>query len=103
MHVPAYEPVEWGVQAAENSGVVCELKKTMFICDIGIVLESMDIEDEDIESISVDMSLVSLSRQLCYYKVNLKPAEGLDEGWSERRRLSVPHRAFQASSRISGH
>jgi len=47
MHVPAYAPVEVGVQAFEKSGVEWSVVKTMDMDD-------MDIESED----ELDMSIM---------------------------------------------
>jgi hypothetical protein len=43
MHVPAYCPVEVGVQAMENSGVVDDVKNTMAISSMPIIVEPVPI------------------------------------------------------------
>jgi len=60
MHVPAYWPVEAGVQAMEKRGVVVEVKNVIAIESIPIIEEEDESMDIDVEE-AMDMSIVEVA------------------------------------------
>lgn len=48
MQVPAYWPLFIGVHAAENSGVVVDVKNDIVISDMDII-DVMDVDDEEVD------------------------------------------------------
>lgn len=49
MHVPAYEPVELGVNCIVHNDVSCAWKKVICIIDMDIMVESLMSIPEDVE------------------------------------------------------
>lgn len=67
MQVPAYWPLDVGVQSSEKRGVLNEVKKVMIISDIVIVIEEPDMPDmpdmavEEAVDIAMDMVPVEVA------------------------------------------
>jgi hypothetical protein len=63
MHVPAYWPVEFGVQAVEKRGVVVEVKKVIAISLMPIidVLDGMSMEEAVVAMGMSDIVAVAMS------------------------------------------
>ena len=62
MHVPAYWPVEAGVQAMEKRGVVVEVKNVIAIESMPII-EEESIEDMEVEEAMEDISIVEVAAE----------------------------------------